>query len=56
MLGKIVCALTPIDSTDGKVFVEGEYWTARSDTPIDQGHAVQIIAVEGLILRVIPKT
>jgi membrane-bound serine protease (ClpP class) len=56
MLGKIVCALTPIDSTDGKVFVEGEYWTARSDTPIDQGHAVQIISVEGLILKVISKT
>jgi membrane-bound serine protease (ClpP class) len=56
MLGKIVSALTPIDSNDGKVFVEGEYWTARSDTPIDQGHAVQIIAVEGLILKVIPKT
>ena len=56
MLGKIVSALTPIDSNDGKVFVEGEYWTARSDTPIDQGRAVQIIAVEGLILKVIPKT
>jgi membrane-bound serine protease (ClpP class) len=56
MLGKIVSALTPIDSTGGKVFVEGEYWAARSDTPIDQGHAVQIIAAEGLILKVIPKT
>src|ERR1700757_576903 len=56
MLGKIVSALTPIDSSGGKVFVEGEYWTAKSDTPIDQGHAVQIIAVEGLILKVIPKT
>jgi len=55
MLGKIVSALTPIDSSDGKVFVEGEYWTATSDTPIDRGHAVQIIAVEGLTLKVIPK-
>src|SRR5215469_3407325 len=56
MLGKIVSALTPIDSSGGKVFVEGEYWTAKSDTPIDQGHAVQITAVEGLTLKVIPKT
>ena len=56
LLGKIVSALTPIDSSDGKVFVEGEYWTARSDTPIDQGHSVQIIAVEGLTLKVIPRT
>jgi len=55
MLGKIVSALTPIDASDGKVFVEGEYWTARSETPIDRGHAVQIIAVEGLTLKVIPK-
>ncbi|MBV8533738.1 MAG: nodulation protein NfeD [Verrucomicrobia bacterium] len=56
MLGKIVSALTPIDSSGGRVFVEGEYWTAKSDTPIDQGRAVQITAVEGLTLKVIPKS
>jgi len=56
MLGKIVSAMTPIDSSDGKVFIEGEYWTATSDTPIDRGNAVQIVAVEGLTLKVIPKT
>ena len=36
MLGKIAEALTPIDSSGGKVFVEGEYWTAtkrHSDQP-----------------------
>ena len=55
MLGKIVSAMTPIDSSDGKVFIEGEYWTATSDTPIDRGNAVQIVAVEGLTLKVIPK-
>jgi len=56
MLGKIVSALTPIDSKGGKVFIEGEYWTAKSDTPINQGHPVQITAVEGLTLKVIPKS
>jgi membrane-bound serine protease (ClpP class) len=56
MLGKIVSALTLIDSSGGRVFVEGEYWTAKSDTPIDQGRAVQITAVEGLTLKVIPKS
>jgi membrane-bound serine protease (ClpP class) len=56
MLGKSVNALTPIDSNGGKVFVEGEYWTARSATPINQGDTVQIIAVEGLTVKVIPKT
>ena len=56
MLGKVVSAMTPIDASDGKVFIEGECWTATSDTPIDRGHAVQVIAVEGLTLKVIPKT
>jgi len=56
MLGKVVSAMTPIDASDGKVFIEGECWTATSDTPIDRGHAVQIIGIEGLTLKVIPKT
>jgi membrane-bound serine protease (ClpP class) len=55
MLGKVVSAVTPIDSSDGKVFIEGECWTATSDTPIEQGRTVQIIAVQGLTLKVVPK-
>jgi membrane-bound serine protease (ClpP class) len=56
MLGKFVQAITPIDTTSGRVFVEGEYWSARSAEPIDQGDTVQIIAVEGLTVQVVPKT
>jgi membrane-bound serine protease (ClpP class) len=56
MIGKMINALTPIDSTGGKVFIDGEYWTAKSATPIDQGKTVQVIAVEGLTVKVIPKT
>jgi membrane-bound serine protease (ClpP class) len=56
MIGKMINALTAIDSTGGKVFIEGEYWTAKSATPIDQGKTVQVIAVEGLTVKVIPKT
>ena len=56
MLGKFVQAITPIDASGGRVFVEGEYWTARSDQPIKQGETVQIIAVEGLTVKVVPKT
>jgi membrane-bound serine protease (ClpP class) len=56
MLGKIVSALTPIDLNGGKVFIEGEYWTAKSATPINQGDSVQIVAVEGLTVKVVPKT
>jgi len=31
-----------------KVFLEGEYWNATSDIPVDKGQLVQISAVEGL--------
>ena len=56
MLGKVVSALTPIDSNGGRVFIEGENWAARSSTPINQGDTVKIIAVEGLTLKVIPNS
>ena len=56
MIGKTVSALTPIDLTGGKIFLEGEYWNATSDTPVEKGQLVQINAVEGLTLKVQPKT
>ncbi len=37
MLGKTAPALTAIDSHGGRIFVEGEYWNAVSDTPIEAG-------------------
>ena len=52
MIGKAVMALTAIDSRGGRVFVEGEYWNAVSDMPIEQGQAVEIAAVQGLALKV----
>ncbi len=55
MVGKVVNALTAIDSDSGRIFVEGEYWTARSAVPINQGEAVQIVAVEGLTAKVIAR-
>jgi membrane-bound serine protease (ClpP class) len=56
MLGKTVNALTPINARDGKVFVEGEYWNATSDTPVEKGQPVQITALEGLTIKVKPET
>jgi membrane-bound serine protease (ClpP class) len=56
MLGKLVQAITPIDASGGRVFVEGEYWTARSDQSIKEGETVRIVAVEGLTVKVVPKT
>jgi membrane-bound serine protease (ClpP class) len=52
MLGKTVPALTPIESHQGKVFIEGELWNAVSDAPIAAGQPVTIVAIEGLTLKV----
>jgi len=52
LIGKTVTALTPIDLRDGRIFVEGEYWNAISDTPIEKDQAVEIAAVQGLTLKV----
>jgi membrane-bound serine protease (ClpP class) len=52
MIGKTVTALTPIDSRGGRIFIEGEYWKAVSDTPVEQGEMVKVAAVDGLTLKV----
>jgi len=51
LIGGTVTALTPIDSRSGRVFVEGEYWNAVSDAPIEKGEDAEIAAVEGLTIR-----
>src|SRR5947208_10477568 len=55
MVGKTVTTLTPIDSRAGRIFIEGEYWNAVSNIPIETGEAVEIAAVQGLTLKVNPK-
>ena len=52
LIGKTGTALTPIDSRGGRIFVEGEYWHAFSDTPIQEGETAEIAAVQGLTARV----
>src|SRR5216117_1884790 len=52
LIGKTVTALTAIDSHGGRIFVEGEYWNAVSDTQIEKDEAVEIAAVQGLTLKV----
>ncbi|HRD05732.1 MAG TPA: NfeD family protein [Verrucomicrobiota bacterium] len=37
------------------MFIEGEYWNAVSEVPIEPGQPVEIIAVHGLTLKVVPK-
>lgn len=55
MMGKVVPALGRIDAAGGKVFIEGEYWNAASDQAIEPGQPVEIVAIEGLKLKVKPK-
>ena len=55
MLGKTVNSVTRIDSAGGKVFIEGEYWNAVSETPVSTGQPVEVTAIEGLTLKVKPK-
>ena len=55
MVGKKVTAATPIDSQGGRVFVEGENWSAVSDTPVEPGEVIEIAEVKGLTLKVQPR-
>jgi membrane-bound serine protease (ClpP class) len=55
MLGKTAPALGHIDAQGGKVFFEGEYWNAVSETPVEAGQIVQILEITGLTLKVTPK-
>jgi membrane-bound serine protease (ClpP class) len=45
---RVVSALLPA----GKVFVQGEWWNAVADADVAAGDEVEIIAVEGMTLRV----
>ncbi len=40
----------------GKVWLEGEAWTARSSVPIEKNQDVVVIAMDGLVLEVAPVT
>ena len=56
MVGKTVAALSRIDSQGGKVFIEGEHWNAVSDVVVNKDELVEITGIEGLTLKVKPKT
>ena len=55
LIGRSVTALTRIDSREGRIFVEGEYWNAISDTPIEKGEEAEIGAVQGLTIKLTRK-
>ena len=39
----------------GKVFVHGEIWDAVAENPIPAGTPINVVAVEGMVLRVRPE-
>jgi membrane-bound serine protease (ClpP class) len=55
MIGRVVEAQTDIGREAGRVLVEGENWAVRSDELVAKGQPVEIVGVEGLILKVKPK-
>lgn len=56
LLGRTAVTITPVTAESGRVFVEGEYWNAVSDEPVDGAQRVTIEAVLGLTLKVKPLT
>jgi membrane-bound serine protease (ClpP class) len=56
MIGRTAPAQSRIDSSGGQVFIEGELWRAVSEVPVESGHPVEITALEGLTLKVKPKS
>jgi membrane-bound serine protease (ClpP class) len=55
LIGRTVTALTSVDSRSGRIFVEGEYWNAVSDSPIEKDEQAEIAAVQGLTVKLEPK-
>jgi membrane-bound serine protease (ClpP class) len=53
LIGLIGRAATPL-APEGRVFVRGEYWTARSSEELAAGVEVEVTGVEGMWLRVRP--
>jgi membrane-bound serine protease (ClpP class) len=56
MAGKTATALTAVDQNGGKVLFDGEYWDAIGQAPVAAGEPAEIVGLEGLVLRVKPKS
>jgi membrane-bound serine protease (ClpP class) len=55
LVGREGVALTRLASgVAGQVRVEGEIWRARASEPVDPGGRVEVTAVDGLTLDVVP--
>jgi len=52
LLGMTGEALSEVGPQGGEVLLHGEYWYARSASPISRGTRVRVVAVEGLLVTV----
>jgi membrane-bound serine protease (ClpP class) len=52
MIGQVVPVEDAISASGGMVFIEGELWRAIADEAIEKGSAVEVVAVDGLTLKV----
>ncbi len=52
LLGRVGQALSDVGPEGGEVFLHGEYWAARSRSPIPQGARVRVVALDGLVVTV----
>lgn len=53
VIGEIGEARSPVHRT-GTVYVAGELWSARSESPIEQGSRVRVLGLDGLVIDVEP--
>jgi membrane-bound serine protease (ClpP class) len=53
LVNQIAEARTPL-APSGTVFLQGEYWNAESEAPVEKGGQVRVVSVEGLKLHVSP--
>lgn len=53
LVNQIAEVRTPL-APSGMVFLQGEYWNAESEVPVEKGMQVRVVSVDGLKLRVSP--
>jgi membrane-bound serine protease (ClpP class) len=54
LVGRSAESIADFSNGQGRVHIEGEDWSARSDAPIRRDEPVEIVAVDGLVLEVRP--
>jgi len=51
LIGEVGTADTDIEP-EGKIFIHGEIWNARSSSPIKKNEKVRVVGVNGMMLTV----